>query len=74
MESIESNSVNEVMQIPICSCSINCASAAPFHIIIGSPQRIYNEVLCGLLYFRYSPQLPVHPSNDSPSHTKPKSA
>ena len=52
--------------------STNSANAASRHIMIGIPELKYKEVLCGLLYLRYSPYIPLHPLLLSPSHIKPK--
>src|SRR5699024_1033171 len=52
--------------------STNSANAASRHIMIGIPELKYKEVLCGLLYLRYSPYTPLHSLLLSPSHIKPK--
>ena len=39
----------------------------------GSPEERYNDVLCGLLYLRYSPVFPAQVYASLPSHTNPKS-
>lgn len=70
---ISFKSSKESTQMPILFSSTKEAKAAFLQIIRGNRQRRYKEVLCGLLYLRYSPNAPAHSLQDSPSQTSPKS-
>ena len=60
------------MQKPILFFSTKIAVADFDQQIIGSPAAIYIDNLNGLLYFKYSPNLPSHLSIESPSQISPK--